>query len=255
VGLPLYFIFVRTMVIVTFLMSLLSVPTLLFSFFGHRIPEEDRDFIGLYRLAIGNIGDNPDSRSYEDDSACSHNAHLKCVSVLSIEFTLQAVANIIMVSEILQVLIFLVAVRYLVLKTRVARGKIGSRTCHVSDYSIEVQGIPADSTVEQLLEHFSGLYYLDKKDWRGRPALEEAEAVQVTHNTGNPIYKGTWVAEVTIFTRIGSMIKAFKNKKRLMNDLLRYRAQMKMYADNTSHAGGPNPRRFRYCCVSLCLEL
>lgn len=233
------------MAVVTFFMSLLSGPALVFSYFGHRIPKEDRDFLNIYRLTIGNIGHDPDSSDYESASACSGATHLSCVSVFSVEFSLQAVVNIIAICEILQILVFLLGVRYLRRKLGTVRGSLGTRTCHISDYSVKVENVPPDTSLEQLVAHFSSLYALDRKDWKGRPILDEAETVKVVHNSGNLLFKDTWVADATIFSRIGSMVRAFKSKRQLMENLLRYRAQMKMYSDGTCHANGPNPTKFR----------
>ena len=242
---PLYFIFVRTIAVTTFIMSLLSIPALVFSFYGHRVPMEERDLIGMYRLSIGNIGHDPNARDYQAESACTGAEHLTCIKVLSQEFSLQAVANIIALCEVLQVLVFLVGLQYLRQRTRSAGGSSGNRSCQVSDYTVKVENIPPDTTVEQLVEHFSGLYFLHERDWKGRPALEEAEPVQVTHNSGCTVYKDTWVAEVTVYSKMGTLIKAFKRRKLLMDNLLRYRALMKMYSEGTSHAGGPSLNRFR----------
>mmetsp|Transcript_15197 Transcript_15197/g.22859 ORF Transcript_15197/g.22859 Transcript_15197/m.22859 type:complete len:1310 (+) Transcript_15197:270-4199(+) len=246
-GLPMYFLFAKTFAIATFFMTILSVPALLFSYFGHRIQSEDEDAIGFYQLSIGNIGHDPESKDYEEESACTghHNEDLKCVEVFTLEFTLVEVANILMVCEFLQILIFLLAINFLEKRHARMKARADGRTCSLSDYSVMVENIPPDTTVEQLVEHFSNLYPLDKPDWKNRPPLDQAEPVKHVSNTGVSCHKGTWVAEATVFKKIGSMIRAFKDKQKYMDDLLRCRARMKMYNTDTCHADGPNPRKFR----------
>ena len=244
-GVPLYFIFVKTIGVAALLMTALSMPSLLFAYTGHNIADEDRDPFGLYRLSIGNIGHNRDSSSYKENSACSNITDMACISLFGVEFSMLNVANILSVSELLQALVCLAAFVYLVRTQSRMKRRADNRTCSISDYSVMVENISPDTTMEELIEHFSGLYPLDKPDWKNRPGVESAEPLKHSINSGYSAHKGTWVAEATVFTKIGSMIRSFKNKQQLMDHLLRCRARMKMYNDNTCHAHGPNPRRFR----------
>jgi hypothetical protein len=257
-GLPMYFIFVKTMGVVLFLCALLSLPSLIFSIFGHRILTEDRDFLSLYRFTIGNIGYNPDSNTYATDSLCTGVKDLTCTRLFDQEFSLQAIANIISMFEIAQILIFLLG--YLVLRSACSsvRGGVGSRSCSISDYSIRVDNIPPNTTISELMNHFSGLYQLNQPDWKNRKPLSGAQPIQDVRYNGDALYIGKWVAEVSIYSRIGSLITAFKRKKILLETLLRCRARMKMYKDDTPHASGPNPSKFRcdsiddtFVCISI----
>ena len=124
------------------------------------------------------------------------------------------------------------------------KSRLDGRTCSVTDYTVMVENIPPNTTEIDLIQHFSTLYPLDKVDWKGRSALDLAEPVRNCNNTNRGYHMDTWVAEVTIFKKIGSMIKAFKDKQKLTDDLLRLRATMKMYKEDTSHAEGPNPKRY-----------
>lgn len=56
---------------------------------------------------------------------------------------------------------------------------------------------------------------------------------------------GTWVAECTLFKKIGGVLKCFRAQEHLTKKLHRTRALMKMYADATPHARGPNARRYK----------
>lgn len=247
-GVPMYFLFVKTMAITTFFMTLFSIPPLFFSYFGHRIPQQDQDTSGFYRLSIGNIGYDPDSQNFETDSRCNSapNKDMLCFHVYGIEFTYVEIANILTICEIIQVFIFFLGVIYLSRATHRMKSKLDGRTCSVTDYSIMVENIPPDTKEIDLIKHFSSLYPLDRPDWKGRPAVDSAEPVRNCANSGFGYHMDTWVAEATIFKKIGSIIRSFKNKQKLTEDLLRQRALMKMYNTDTCHAHGPDPKRYRF---------
>lgn len=245
-AIPMYFTFLKVMCYALFLMSICSIPGIAFSYFGHKVPEEGRDFIGLYKTTIGNIGHNDDSATYEEDSKCTvaKRDGAMCTDIMGVEFTMSNVATILCGCEILQILVFLLAVR--ILKNRCAklREKSDARSCTISDYSIMVENIPKDATSEELTQFFSELYPLDKPDWKGRPPVEGAQPLQHCDNTGKEYYVNTWVAETVIYQALSQLIAAFKAKQSYMKNLQRARAKMKMYKEDTCHAHGPNPRRY-----------
>ena len=70
-GIVLHFAFLRNMAICLSVMTLLSIPSLVFCTYGSRIPLALQDPIGLYKFTLGNIGYDPNSRTYLDDSACT----------------------------------------------------------------------------------------------------------------------------------------------------------------------------------------
>lgn len=112
--------------------------------------------------------------------------------------------------------------------------------CSVAEYSISVNGLPSNTTVEELVRHFSNLYPLDRPDWKGRPGILFCKPVTNISNTGNPEYINSWVSECILHKRIGGFLSAFKYREGLLNKLRHSRAQMKMYSENTPHAHGPN---------------
>lgn len=70
---PLYFQFLKSMVAAMFWMFLFSTPALILSFTGSRIPVQNQDAMGIYMFSIGNIGYDPASPTYAEDSYCSGN--------------------------------------------------------------------------------------------------------------------------------------------------------------------------------------
>jgi hypothetical protein len=245
-GLPLYFLFVKVFAITFFLMSIFALPALVFSFYGHGTLAQEQDASSFYKLSIGNIGYNPASDNFLTKSNCtkSHSPDMQCLTILSEEFTILQVSGILMVCEMIQVFLFLIAICSLSWAHSTIKHKLDDRTCSIIDYSVMVENIPIDTTVDELIQHFSTLYVLNQPDWKGRPAVDGAETVKHITNTNVAAHRGTWVAEATIFKRIGAMIRSFKDKQKLMDELLRCRAKMKMYNDDTCHANGPDPKRF-----------
>lgn len=243
-GIPMYFLYTKILGITLFLMACLSIPSIIFSFFGHKISSENQDLLQLYRFTIGNIGFNQDSSNYDELTHCTGSTSLQCIHLFTQEFSLQSVANILSICEILQILIFLIGIYYLKSECSRVRGGIGNRTCCVSDYAIRVDNIPSNTTINELLTHFSTLYQLDHNDWKGRKPVDSAVPVNNVYHNGQVIYKGKWIADITIFSKIGKLIRSFKEKKKNMEELLRYRAMMKMYKEDTCHADGPNPKRY-----------
>eukprot|EP01038_Epipyxis_sp_PR26KG_P012379 gene12379-16606_t len=242
-GVTLYFQFALSMAVAMFFMTLLSIPTLVFAYNGQRIPEADRDAFGLYRLSMGNIGYDQSSTNYRNLSTCTsviaQYSNETCIKIGgSIEISLIDAGGIMTACEFLQVIIFLLVMFHLYRKVISIEGK--KLDTAISDYSIQVKGIPSNTTEKELLHHFSNLYQLNKPDWRGRPALEDASPVDSFENCGNPVTLNSWVAECTVHKKIGKFISAFKNQQHLMEKLYKYRAKMKMYGESTSHASGHN---------------
>jgi hypothetical protein len=243
-GIPMYFLYAKILSLTLFLMAGLSLPAIVFSFFGHRISSENKDILQFYRFTIGNIGSSDSSSSdYIHRSHCTGSDSLECVHIFSQEFSLQSIGNILMLCEFGQIFIFFLGIYFLKLECGRVRGGVGNRTCCVSDFAVRVDGIPPDTTTQQLLQHFSSLYALDIIDWKQRKPLEGAVPVSNVYHNGQAAYKGMWVADVVIYGKIGKLIRSFKLKRENMEELLRYRAMMKMYKDDTCHAHGPNPRK------------
>lgn len=246
-GISLYFQFTKSMAVYMLVCTILSIPLLVFCFFGSGMPAQDQDALMLYRFTLGNIGYDRSSVTYSEDAACKSTFagyNGTCIGLGSYELPLDTASSIITTMEFLQVFAFFIVIWYLNSKTTKLKKKNEFQNCSISDYTVMVRGIPTDTTAEQLISHFSNLYPLDKPDWRNRPMVEGARPVQEVENSGNAVYKGTWIAECIVHKKIGSFISAFKSKQDIMERLFRSRAQMKMYSDNTPHGKGPNPSKY-----------
>lgn len=177
-----YFQFAKSFAYCFFYQFIFALPALAFAYYGSRVPSISRDIIGLYRFTLGNIGYVPSDSSFETDSACTQPANIvinaSCVHIfsdydlISSEFTYAEVSTILTVCELLQIMIFFITVFHIRRKlgllkheqvSGVDKGKV-----QLQDYSVFVMGLPSDSTLQELIQHFSGLYFLDRKDFRGR---------------------------------------------------------------------------------------
>lgn len=179
-----YFQVLKSLGVCLFIMTILSMPSLIFAYFGKRIPEEDYDGLGLYQFTVGNIGYNQNSPTYFEDSACKRKNSLAplndtCIHLPNdLELSLTSVGTILTASEIMQTIVFFITIWYL--KKRLIRfdDEMSREITAVTDYAIMVQHIPKDTTPEHIIAHFSNLYPLDKLDWAKRPPLSGARPVQ-----------------------------------------------------------------------------
>jgi hypothetical protein len=184
IGVSLYFHFVRSMSICFMVMTLLSLPGIVFAWFGSRIPEADRDAIGFYHFTLGNIGYNKANANYATQSLCANqspymNVNETCIHVLNtVELPMSVVGSILTLCEILQVLVFFITLAHLSRRLQQYQEELSRLTTSVTDYSVMISGLPKDASVEQVITHFSNLYPLDKPDWKNRPPLAGARPVQ-----------------------------------------------------------------------------
>lgn len=243
-GTTLYFQFAFTMSICLFVMSIFSLPSLVFIYNGTGIKQEDQDAFGLYKYTLGNIGAQDYGLVGSRCTSGNYAYNETCIHYGDSEMTVTEAANIMTAMEWLQIFTFFLGIIYLQQKAFSVNGRNAKSQTSVSDYTVEVHNIPPDTKDWQLLQHFSDLYALDKVDWKHRPTVEGCFPVSEVGNTHNEMHMNTWVAECTLHKGIGSFIASFKDKQYLMEKLYRCRAQMKMYAENSPHEGGHKLNRY-----------
>lgn len=237
----------KSAVILLFICSILSIPVLIFASNGHQVPSLAQDGFGLYKYTFGNIGANAAAVDYANYSTCSANVPINngtCIHFYGYELTSLNASYIVTLMEMLQILIFFCVVLYLRSVTKTFRLRAERQICSITDYSIMLRRIPPDTTDAQLIGHFSRLYPLDRPDWMGRPPVDGYAPVDSFGNTDDVMYYNTWVAEANTHRKIGRFVTAFKEQQSLMIQILRARAKMKMYNENTCHAEGPNIKKF-----------
>lgn len=177
-----YFQFLKSMTVCLFLMTILSVPCIVFAFSGDRIPVTERDITNLYMLTLGNIGYNPASPTYTIDSTCKSvsptGVNETCIHVFGLEYSLVNASSVLTACEILQILVFFITICHVHRKTLRFEKENDRLFTSVTSYAVMVLNVPHDCAPDELVLHFSHLYPLDGPDWRGRPALMGARPVQ-----------------------------------------------------------------------------
>lgn len=245
-GLVLYFEFMKSMAILFFILSILSIPILLFSYLGSKVPTLDRDFIGLYRFTLGNIGSNLHDASMFQSSRCTNKSYLssECIRIFNVEVLLTQVADIITAFEFLQIIAYYLTIIHLSRTISRLTLLAEKHNASISDYSVMVTGLPKDTNIEMLIRHFSQLYQLKSYDWRQRPPLAGAEMTTHIENSNNILFRDTWIADIYIYRKISYLLKTYMHEEKLLKQLYHYRACMKMYSSSTPHKNGPNIRKY-----------
>ena len=248
VGVALYFQFVKSMATCLFFMTVLSAPALLFFFMGNRVPEEARDPFFMYMLTLGNLGYSDSNDSDDDDGDDVDSSPYVAMAMGGLDVSLEEAAGTLTALEYLQAIVLFSTLYYLNRQVRFwndRREEQDRAEVTLGDFTVVVRDLPSDASVEELIDHFSGHYPLDRQDWKGRPPLYEAEPVKHADSTGQMETIGTWVAEVTIHRKIGHLLGGFRQKQQLMERLYRHRAEMKMYHLETPNAKGHNRKKYK----------
>jgi hypothetical protein len=250
-GLNMYFQFAISIAAGMFAIAILALPTMLIAYSGEGVGPQDQDIIGLYALTLSNIGHDPNSLTYAIDSACKQTGGLTstvnqtCVTVNGSEYTMESVSLAITAVELLQILAFFLMLWHL--QSRFDHIKFehaDSGVPSITDYAVHVTNIPVDATVEELVQHFSDLYQLEVRDFRGRLPVEDAAPVDSTGYGNSETYVGTWVAQCTICTKMGRVVSYLERRKELMKRLYESRARMKMFGPKTPNQGGFNQQKY-----------
>ena len=76
-----------------------------------------------------------------------------------------------------------------------------------------VRNLPETCTEKDLIDHFSGLYALDRIDWKERNPLPGTKPVETSLHME---VVGTWVADCVLFYAIGRLLSSFKKHQALL---------------------------------------
>ena len=246
IGVVLYFEFAKAACHCMFILTILSIPSILISYSGSRIPLSDQDFIGFSQFTIGNIGYNPMSPTYLRDSTCKNELSSyvgKCINVLGREVKLSDAESVLTLCEILQILVFYLFILHLNNTNKMHVRYARQDECKIEDYTLMCRRLPKKTTMEELSKHFNSLYPLDSPDWLNREPIKRTRVVQCSENSGNNFFIGTWVADCILFHAIGKGISAFKLHENWTINLFRSRSLVSMYSEGTCHKKGPNPEK------------
>lgn len=239
-----HFMFAKTFSYGLCFMAFFSLPALLFCFAGQGVSKQNQDMVQLYQFTIGNIGtaDSPGAAACTPSEYATSND--TCISVMgSLELPLPHISLALTVTEFLQIFIFFCTVYHLQRGyTHLKSVRNAKRITTATDYTVLVRGLPKDTTEADLIAHFSGLYQLEKVDFRKRLPVEDARPVQFCDNSGDPAHVGTWVAECSIHKKVRRYILACRQLTVYIEQLYRLKAKMKMFDKKTLHKGGPKEK-------------
>ena len=251
IGLNLYFQFAISLGIGLLVVSIFALPTLIISYSGEAVGPQDRDIIGLYALSIANIGSNPETLSYATDTTCTTSdsfiptANQTCIQFYGSQYTMESVSLLVTGMEVLQIFAFFIMIWHLQIRMKKIKfAHSDSGVPSITDYAVYVTNIPQDTTIEELINHFSDLYQLETVDFRGRLPVEDAAPVDSIGYSNNEAHVGSWVAECTICTKLGKVVNYLERRKELMKRLYEARARMKMYGPKTPHVKGFDPKKY-----------
>lgn len=252
-GVRLYFQFLYSITVGLAVMTLLSIPLLVFAYSSHGMADSDRDAAGLYQLTLGNLGFQsaaPENNFLQKVHLCSDAdlaaRGLVCVNVLGfLEVTVGDMQLVILACELLQVFVFLITVRHLNQQLiKLKRPDKAENLVSTTHYAVYVENLPPFVTQQEVIAHFSNLYQLQNVDWRNRLPIEDARPVQAADNTAEDVHVHSWVAECTLYRRIGTLVRRYQRKEPMFRKLVRSRALMKRFAVDTVHPRGGDRRQY-----------
>lgn len=162
-GVTLYFQFAWSMAVCLLIMSLFSLPALIFSYNGESMSVDNQDSFGLYRYTIGNIGYNAASdptKAYCNGGGLNlgFGKNETCIHIGSKVISMSQAASILTAMEFLQIIVFIIGTFYLYRTALSVTGRNSKSETSVTDFTVIVTDLPSDITDTDLVDHFSSLY-------------------------------------------------------------------------------------------------
>ena len=253
VGIRLYFELSAYFIYLLLISAALSTPAYILYSSGSGIPFADIDPLQFAMFTPGMFAPSPfvplDNTTHFRDQMVSFIGDIK----------IERWRGTYLVSSLDCIISIMFIASYFLLHRVVKRASIRAdlTTTTMSDFTIEVRGkgVPPDTTEEEILNHFSELYSLDRPDFRGRPALLKSakenlsvetdgtvnSVFDVEHVDGDEMYIGKWVAEVTLIKNDGHALVKYLQLSSMQEKLMKTRAMIKKYSPGTPYSKGPNP--------------
>jgi preprotein translocase subunit SecG len=129
---------------------------------GNRLTTEELDPLRLSRLSIANVGDRFNFANYT-----------VIVPVTKQHFSARAVSNIIMATDFIYVVLFIVMIVFLYGRIKSITERIETNAVSARDYTIFVTNLPENVTEDTLKKHFDRLYNLRNPDWKYMSSIAE----------------------------------------------------------------------------------
>ena len=232
-AIPLYFDFLRSLIILFVLLTAINAPLLVANASGATIvslletnPASNRMNAVLALYSIGNAP-IPSKNNHSTMVLFGHteiieSAGYTLVFILSFSFVFIALAW---------------ACIHTYLEHKLAQN--AKYLVSARNYTVEVKGLPPTATDVEVMEHFSKVYNLQYMDFRNRPILmrknhmfdppkdEPFYPTSDVSNSGNGLFKGSWVADMSLAKPIGDKLRNIFSHENLLQKLRRERAFFK----------------------------
>eukprot|EP00904_Undaria_pinnatifida_P004196 jgi/Undpi1/13778/HiC_scaffold_9.g03429.m1 len=255
-GVGLYFVFVRRMIAFTVAATVLTLPHLLMCMFGDSLTRGEMDPLRLLTFAAGNhrLANVSDVTStdfhpcegggnatvdtlFSGNGATCDDQFLRLIEDPEVLLTAKNGSYVIMVCDVLCCILFMVV--YWRVSNEIVEFEQRAEKENVTpaDYSVEVRGIPEDANDEEVINHFSELFRLDKPGWThpgwgwgsfGKKTADMPEDVtdcagvsigstlgpvkSTAHSRFDHICQGTWLAECALAHPEGDFIRQLKSR-------------------------------------------
>ncbi|KAJ8561771.1 hypothetical protein ON010_g7908 [Phytophthora cinnamomi] len=240
IGMQLYFMLTKYLSWVFLCMGIISLPAIMVNSYGHGITSNMVDPLQLAYSSIGNGGVNSDTAA---------NAR-NCLPIGDIDCTWDTVDTpltsnpktvtwIVTITDVLYSFVFMCFLLFYSYRAKKAIKEHQNKHLTPARYAVLVRGLPKNATEMEILEHFNNLYDLNKEEeyaklwfgmcWGRRRKVKRSRSKKaknrnlvsnVDHLEGSTtinkeLYKGTWIAEVSVAHPTGGLLRTFLKMEHL----------------------------------------
>ncbi|RQM24329.1 hypothetical protein B5M09_001604 [Aphanomyces astaci] len=216
-GIHLYFMFTKYMGVCFCVMSVLALPALVMNASGHGFEIDMVDPLKFSTLSIANLGVNSTMNATTD--WCIDNPFTDDPNYISY------------ITTSFDVLFSLAFVGFIMIFKMKIQTAVAQQAENVTPakYAVFVRGLPRSATEADIVAHFNALYdplkdYMELPLYFGcwgkrKPPIERRHlttgghlskpVTNLDHVGGNDLYKGKWIAEVSISRPSGGLLRTF----------------------------------------------
>lgn len=244
-GVQSYLYFVRSMAISFWILSILVIPIIATNISGNRISPLHMDYFWMLKTTSVNAGDKMLRKCDSGNPLMNRKKCIADLQTLNIKgdylfqagasLSIQEYTNIISSSDLIISGLFCLMLLYTYFEMERFLKQIHEGTVDITDFAVQVWGLPPDALEDEIIDHFSNLYNLQHVDWRGRlPPNPMLYPVGHYGNTCNEYYYKKWVAEVSIVHPVGATIRKLRERVGIIDELRIARAQAKVFSTKAS---------------------
>ncbi|GMH90869.1 hypothetical protein TrVE_jg1314 [Triparma verrucosa] len=166
IGIQLYFQISKILSISFLLMTICHIPTMYLNSAGNDGHALSPDLVGVgVTLALANQGFSWDT--VEEPDCESNGGNVDCtgrtVNIFGTRWDAEEVSTTIMICEFMAGVIFIITCGACILVVEKLEAQVDDENAEPEDYGVFVRGLPADVTLQDLIDHFSPMNALDKE--------------------------------------------------------------------------------------------